>query len=261
MTLESQFGLSGRDIWFFGGAGYLGSKAVSLVASAGARVLCVDREGKAQRFVTENGLGKSVDPLTLDVADIAGVEEEVERQLRMRGTPSGLVLMTYSSSGKALADLSANEFDDINHAGLTATFSLARKIGSAMAQEGRGSIVLFSSMYGTIAPDPKIYEAPLAPNPIEYGMGKAAFQQMARYLAVHWGSRNVRCNSIAPGPFPIPSLQQEQASFIKELSKKTPLQRIGRQEEIAGSVLFLLSDASSYVTGHNLAVDGGWTAW
>ncbi len=261
MNFERLFGLSGRDIWFFGGAGYLGTKAVSLAVSAGATVLCVDREDKAQRFVAENELEKSVTPLTLDVGNIAAVEEEVTRQLQVRGTPSGLVLMTYSSSGKPLADLSPAEFDDINHAGLTGTFSLARKIGSAMAQEGRGSIVLFSSMYGTVAPDPRIYDSPLSPNPIEYGMGKAALQQMARYLAVHWGSGGVRCNSIAPGPFPFPSQQQEHPSFMKKLGEKTPLGRIGQPEEMAGAVLFLLSDASSYVTGHNLAVDGGWTAW
>jgi NAD(P)-dependent dehydrogenase (short-subunit alcohol dehydrogenase family) len=99
------------------------------------------------------------------------------------------------------------------------------------------------------------------PNPIEYGVAKAGIQQMARYLAVHWGPRGVRCNSISPGPFPNPQMQRDQPDFIARLEHHVPLGRIGQAPETAGVVAFLLSDAASYITGQNLAVDGGWTAW
>jgi NAD(P)-dependent dehydrogenase (short-subunit alcohol dehydrogenase family) len=112
-----------------------------------------------------------------------------------------------------------------------------------------------------VSPDPKVYEPPATPNPIEYGTGKAGVQQMARYLAVHWGHSDVRVNSLSPGPFPNPNIQRDNPAFVQRIAAKTALGRIGQSGEIAGTVAFLLSDAASYVTGHNLAVDGGWTAW
>ena len=98
-------------------------------------------------------------------------------------------------------------------------------------------------------------------NPVEYGVAKAGLQQMTRYLAVHWGRAGVRCNCISPGPFPPPDVQRDMPQFIERLARKTPLGRIGQAPEMAGAVVFLLSDAASYITGQNLQVDGGWTVW
>jgi NAD(P)-dependent dehydrogenase (short-subunit alcohol dehydrogenase family) len=116
-------------------------------------------------------------------------------------------------------------------------------------------------MYGVVAPDPRIYHDPMAPNPIDYGAAKAALLQMSRYFAVHYGPSAIRFNCVTPGPFPHPGVQQAHPDFIRDLSKKTALNRIGVNTEIVGPTLFLLSDSASYVTGHSLVVDGGWTAW
>lgn len=259
--MASPFDLTGQDIWVVGGAGYLGQAVVTLLASLGARVLCADLGDRAQTFVQEKSLPATVTACTVDAGDSAAVSTFVSAQIAQRGVPRGLVNLTYASTAKKLEELTEVDFDRVNHGNLTAAFLLAREVGQAMADAGRGSIVLFSSMYGTVSPDPRIYEAPMNPNPLEYGVGKAGLQQMTRYLAVHWGTKGVRVNCISPGPFPNPNLQHENPAFMARLGAKTALGRIGQSSEIAGSVAFLLGSASSYISGQNLAVDGGWTAW
>lgn len=251
------FSLRNHDIWVVGGAGYLGQAVVNLLTTLEARVLCVDQGTRA----AEADLGPLVTPAALDVNDISALENFVSDQLTNRGTPQGLVVMTYAATAKAMNELSAEDFDQVNHGNLTATFVLSRAVSNAMAERGHGSLVLFSSMYGSVSTDPRIYEAPMNPNPIEYGVGKAGIQQMARYLSVHYGPCGVRCNCISPGPFPNPVLQRDQPAFIDRLSQKVPLGRVGQAPEIAGAVAFLLGQSSTYITGQNIAVDGGWTAW
>ncbi len=256
----SPFDLTGRDVWVIGGAGFLGTATVRQLAAHQASVLCADLSGRAAQMVEKEQLGEKVTPADLDAGDCEAIQRFVRAQIELRGTPQALVIMTYRSFPQAMDDLRPEQFDEANQVSLSATFHAAREVGQAMAKAGRGSIVLFSSMYGTIAPDPGMYPPPLHPNSIEYGVGKAGIQQMARYLAVHWGASNVRCNSISPGTFPFVS-QQTNEEFVRRLQDKCPMGRVGRPEEIAGAVHFLVSEASTYVTGHNLAVDGGWTAW
>ena len=245
-----------RDIWVIGGAGYLGRAVVGKLVNTGANVLCVDLPGKADDMASPQ-----VTTAGVDANDVAALEAFAAEQLLKRGVPHGLVIMTYGAVGGRFEDLTADGFDNANHGNLTATFVLARHVGEAMAEKGRGSVVLFSSMYGSVSPDPRMYEAPMNVNPIEYGVGKAGIQQMARYLAVRWGPQGVRCNAISPGPFPNPSIQQNEPAFLKRLEDKVPMRRIGQADEIAGAVTFLLGNDSTYITGINLPVDGGWTAW
>jgi NAD(P)-dependent dehydrogenase (short-subunit alcohol dehydrogenase family) len=255
--MQTTFSLQGKDVWVIGGAGYLGREVVKLCVDQGARVLCADLGARA----ADAGFGPEVETASLDVNDSHAVEDFVANQIQARGLPDGLVVMTYASTAKRLGELTAEDFDAVNHGNLTATFTLARAVAQRMAERGSGSVVLFSSMYGSVSPDPRVYESPMTPNPIEYGVGKAGIQQMTRYLAVHYGQTGVRFNCISPGPFPNPVIQRDQAEFVQRLAKKVPLGRVGQSPEIAGPVAFLLSDAASYITGQNLAVDGGWKVW
>lgn len=254
------FSLEDKDIWVFGGAGYLGQATVKLLLESEAKVLCADLQDRAKQFaITLND--RKLTAATLDVRNEKEMNDFVDSQMRERGVPYGLVILTYGSTSKHFEDLTGQDFDDVNHAGLTSTFLLARKIGTAMQEAGRGNIVLFSSMYGSVSPDPRVYELPMNVNPVEYGVGKAGIVQMTKYLAVHWAKKGIRCNCISPGPFPSPAVQKKESAFVGRLELKVPMGRVGKPEEVAGTVAFLLANASGYITGQNIFVDGGWTIW
>ncbi len=259
--VSKAFELTSRDIWVFGGAGWLGGPVVRQLAESGARVLCADLDRRAHEWVEQEKLGGQVTPETIDVTDVTATRKIVETWLRERGVPRGLVILTTRSSRSNLEDLTPEQMESTSHGSLTATLFLARAIGLAMAANGGGSIVLVSSMYGMVSPDPRVYRPPMNVNPIDYGICKAGIIQMTRYLGVYWGTSGVRCNAIAPGPFPNSRVQEENPDFVSRLAEKVPMGRIGRRHEVAGPVTFLLSDASSYMTGQTLVVDGGWTAW
>ncbi|MGH7945925.1 MAG: SDR family oxidoreductase, partial [Opitutaceae bacterium] len=174
----------------------------------------------------------------------------------------GLVHLAYTSTaGKRLEQITPADFQRTFDDALTPTFVLCRALAERMKSRGAGSVVLFSSMYGIVAPDPRIYIDPLTPNPIDYGASKAAILQLSRYLAVHYGSAGIRFNCVTPGPFSPPRVQESRPDFVRAIAGKTALGRIGRNTEIVGPTLFLLTEGASYITGHSLVVDGGWTAW
>lgn len=260
-TGSSPFDLAGRCIWVIGGAGWLGQATVTTLAALGARVLCADLPGRADAFLEQARPMGEIIAADFDAHATEGIDEFVAAQALRHGVPQGLVNLTYASTAKRLHELSAEEFDHVNHGNLTSGFVLARAVAERMAEAGSGSLVFFASMYGAVAPDPRLYGHALTPNPVEYGVNKAGVRQMARYFAAHYGDRGVRANSISPGPFPNPAVQAAHPEFVARLADRLPLGRVGEPAEIAGAVAFLLADAASYITGIDLPVDGGWTAW
>ena len=253
--------LAGKRIWVTGGAGYLGAPITAQLDAEGAQVLCIDREGRADALVRDQAL-KRTEPRSWDVSDPLTLPAQVADAVAAHGVPDGLVHLAFASSaGRRLEELTAAEFQRTFDLALTPTFVLCRELAERMKPRGHGSLVLFSSMYGVVAPDPAVYAAPLTPNPVDYGASKAAVLQLSRYLAAHYGPAGLRCNCITPGPFPNPAVQEAHPSFAATLARRTMLHRIGQSPEIVGPTLFLLSDGASFVTGHSLVVDGGWTAW
>lgn len=253
--------LTGKSIWITGGAGYLGSALTRALDAEAAQVLCFDLDGRAEALVHEYNLKRTI-PVTLDVNDPAKLPAAIDRLVTAHGLPDGVAHLAFSSSnGHRLEDLPAELFQATFDHTLTPTFVLCRALAEKMTARGSGNIVIFSSMYGVVAPDSRIYVEPMKPNPIDYGASKAALLQMTRYLAVHYGPANLRFNAITPGPFPPAAVQAAHPKFAADLRAKTALNRCGVNEEIVGPTLFLLSDSASYVTGHSLVVDGGWTSW
>jgi len=253
--------LEGKTIWVTGGAGYLGSAITAALDTQCQQVVCFDLPGRAEALVRDQALVRTI-PRSSDVNDAAGLPAAIDAVIAEHGLPDGVVHLAYGSSGgKTLETLSAAEFQQTFNLSLTPTFVLCRALAERMKARGTGSIVLFSSMYGVVAPDVHIYRPPLTPNPIDYGASKAAILQLARHLAVHYGPSGLRFNCITPGPFPSPAVQSENAEFVQALRTKTPLHRFGHNTEIVGPTLFLLTDSASFVTGHSLVVDGGWTIW
>lgn len=259
--MTSQHSLAGRTIVVIGGAGYLGSAITAQLDRECEKVLCLDLPGRAEQLVTGRSLSRTVAG-SIDVTQTAAITADLDALVAEHGIPDGVVHLAFaSSSGKAFEALGADDLDATFCRGITPTFLVARHLAERMKTRGRGSIVLFGSMYGMVAPDPRIYQPPLTPNPIDYGASKAAIIQMTRTMAAHYGPFNVRVNCVTPGPFPNPAVQHDQPEFIRDLARKTVLGRIGASPEIVGPTLFLLSDGASYVTGQSLVVDGGWTTW
>ena len=255
------YSLAGKKIWVTGGAGYLGSAITTELDRVGAGVLCLDLPDRAATLVREQQLTRTT-PVGVDLHDAARLPAMLETLLAAHGVPDGVVhLVTASSSGKRLEALTPAEFQRTFDLALTPTFLLCRTLAERMKPRGSGAFVLFASMYGLVAPDRSIYHEPMAPNPVDYGASKAATLQLSRYFAMHYGAAGLRFNCVTPGPFPNPVVQKNHPAFIADLGRKTVLQRIGHPREIVGPTLFLLTDSASFVTGHSLVVDGGWTIW
>jgi NAD(P)-dependent dehydrogenase (short-subunit alcohol dehydrogenase family) len=257
------FDLTDRVAVVAGGAGYLGSAICRGLVQQGARVIVADIDvARAERRAEElNGIGRGQRSRAaqLDISREDSIRQLVDRVQADVKRLDILVNATTAPQEKSLEEIMGNDFTKSLGTNISGSFLLAREAKRAMTASG--SIVMFSSMYGRVSPDPRIYHPPMRPNAIEYGAAKAAIDQMIRYLAVAWAPDGIRVNGIAPGPFPFPELQESDPDFAKRLAQKVPLGRVGRAEEIVGAVVFLASDAASYVTGHTLVVDGGWTIW
>ena len=261
------FDFQNKVVLAVGGAGYLCSPACERLAELGASVVVTDlNENRAVAFAQKLEADFPTRALGLgcDVGNEHSIQEIVRRTMEKFGRLDVLINAAYKGShGKNVETMTAEEFDMAGHVQLTGSFLLARE--SARVMQSGASMVFFSSMYGRISPEPQIYHDPMQPNPIDYGAVKAGTEQMVRYLAVHYGPRNIRVNAVVPGAFPHTNVEgfQERAfqEFVTRLAKKAPMKRIGQQHELAGPVVFLASDEASFVTGHCLVVDGGWTIW
>jgi 2-deoxy-D-gluconate 3-dehydrogenase len=271
--VQDLFDLTSRVALVTGAAGLLGRGFARTLAEAGAAVVVADVDGKAAEREAEALRESGFQALAAE-ADITD-EVDVARMLAAALETWGRLDVLVNSAawdpkfdpGSAETQ-AANDFEDYpldlwNRAleiNLTGTFLVCREAGRIMKAQGAGSIVNLCSTYGLVGPDQRVYEREGEPpryKPVFYSVTKAGILGLTKYIATYYAGTAVRCNALTPGGV----FNNHDEAFLKAYSYRAVMGRMAEPHEMNGALLFLASDASSYMTGGNLIVDGGWTAW
>jgi len=265
MDIKKLFDLSGRIVIITGAAGNLGSKYAEGLTQAGANVVLADID-----YATCKQLGKQLEnkysiknlAIKLDLNDKSSIENMVSKTMKQFSKIDILINnAAYQGNSKSrkikFENFPLNEWNKAVSVNLTGVFLTCQEVGKIMVKQKYGNIINISSTYGLVAPDQRIYGTSGQNAAAFYSATKAALVNLTRYLASYWNRSGIRVNSLSPG-----GVENSQESiFIKKYSEKTMLGRMAHKNEYVGAIIFLSSDASSYMTGSNLIVDGGWTAW
>ena len=259
--------LKGRAALVTGGAGHIGLAVCETLLELGAviAILDVDAQATGDRAAElEKKYGaRRVVSLVSDLADEAATRRCV-RDAIARLERLDILVHCAAYVGTSRIPGWAVPFDEQTTASWDAAmrvnvgsaFVMTQEARKALVDSGHGSIVLFSSIYGMVGPDLRLYDGTAMANPAAYGVSKAGLDQFTRYLATTLAPQ-VRANSITPGGV----WRGQPQEFCDRYVHRTPLARMATEEDFKGAVAYLCSDLSQYVTGHNLVVDGGWTAW
>ncbi len=260
-TVHQLFDLFGRVALITGASGWLGSAMAAALAEAGATVVVASRDAKkskeaADALTTEKGNRHHA--VVLDQLDETSIQSGFAEAVAVAGKVDILINNGHAADGHDHTDVTADQFNQVL-ANTTGWFLLARCLREHLVErEAAGNIVNIGSMYGQVASYPETYEDICPGSPVSYHALKGGIIHMTRHLAVYWARDNIRVNCLSPGPFPGPSVP---AGLPERLNEKSPMGRMGEPHELKGALLLLASDAGSYITGQNLTVDGGWTAW
>jgi gluconate 5-dehydrogenase len=261
-SIQTLFDLTGRVAIVTGAAGWLGAAMSRALAEAGATLVVTSRDAQQAESFAATLPGSGHVGLGFDQGDtdtIPGFVAAVEARL---GRIDILINNAYGGTAPKIDTATAEDFDRAYHTGVTAYFLLAREVVHHLRRRGApGSIVNIGSMYGVVASYPDAYTGLPTNSPPNYHGLKGGIVHLTRHLAIYWADDQVRVNCISPGPFPTAKTQNALPEFIGRLETKSPMKRMGRPEELKGLVVLLASDAGSYITGQNILVDGGWTAW
>jgi NAD(P)-dependent dehydrogenase (short-subunit alcohol dehydrogenase family) len=269
-----KFDLTGQVAVVTGGAGLLGYEFCRTLAEAGAQVILADLDEQAAVRAAEilHSAGLKVYPVGMDVTSKASVGEMVARAVRQFARLDILVNSAaldpkfdpqhqggHSQSFEAFSVEAWNQALSVN---LTGAFLCCQAAAQPMLEQGHGVFINICSTYGLVGPDQRLYErqgeqGPRQYKPVYYSVTKAGILGLTRYLATYYAGKNIRANALTPGGV----YNNHDDVFLKAYSARAVMGRMAQRDEMNGALLFLASNASSYMTGANLVVDGGWTAW
>ena len=254
MNVIDSFKLTNKVVVITGGNGHLGTAMTQALGEAGATVIIGARnKDKCSDILTDTILFHPC-----DISSTESIEETIHWVKQKFGKIDVLVNNAVYSRGQSPEEMTEEDWKFGIDGCLNSVFKTIKAVIPHFKEQNSGNIINISSMYGLVSPDFSIYEGNPYLNPPHYGAAKAGVIQLTKYYASYLAKYGVRVNAISPGPFPSEKVQEDKV-FIKRLSAKNPLGRIGSPEELKGVLVFLSSEASSYITGQNIVVDGGWT--
>lgn len=256
------FDLKGKVVLVTGGYGHLGKAITESLLYHGATVYVLGKDKK--KFEDEfQIIDTDKSQLYFEVCDISLSEKIIcafQEVFNKEGKIDVVINNAFYSEGQSPETMTDYEWDYCIDGTLSSVFRSIKAIIPYYKKAQQGKIINVSSMYGVVAPQFEIYdEFPAFLNPPHYGASKAGVIQLTKYYASYLGKYGIQVNTVTPGPFPSKVVQQK-TDFVKALESKTCLNKIGTPEDLAGSFVFLASDASNFITGQNIVVDGGWTS-
>jgi len=256
MEYKKLFSCRERTAVVTGGWGLIGREIVKGLAQYGAKVYVADQNEDAARALFQN----NIKFICLDITDEQSVCSALKNIVLKSGKIDILVNCAYPRTkdwGAKFENVKFESWKQNVDDHLGGYFLMCKEAARIMKEHGGGSIINLSSIYGVVAPDFSIYEGTEMTMSAAYAPIKAGIIAMTKYIATYFGGDGIRANTISPGGI----FDNQAPSFVEKYSQKTPMGRMGKPQEIVGAVIFLASDASSFVTGQNILVDGGWTAW
>lgn len=263
INFRQKFELDNKVVIITGGMGLIGRAFAEACAQYGANVVIADREGVgAEHHASElaSRFNRDMLGISFDVGKREDVEKLKNEVLDKFGRINGLVNCHQNKTAKFFAkfeEYQDEDWDAVVETNLRGTYLTCQIIGCYMAEQGSGSVINMPSTYSVVAPNQNLYKGTSIGCPAAYSASKGGVMALSQYLSTYWADKGVRVNQITPHGV----WNNHEEQFEKNFANFSPLKRMSYNHEVAGAAVFLLSDASTYVTGHNLVVDGGWTAW
>ena len=262
-NVSKLFDLQGRVIIITGAVGLIGSQYAEILSDAGAHVVIADIKqewcDEAARKITARS-GVEALGVEVDISREDSVQKMVASVVAKFGRIDGLInnaVCKPKAFFKNFEEYPADDWELVMSVNMRGVYLCSQAVGRVMVAQKRGVIVNIASTYGIVGPDPSIYGESGINAPAVYSASKGGVIALTKYLAAYWGKHGIRVNSLSPGGVE----NSQDPEFIKRYCAKTPLGRMAQKDDYKGAMLFLMSDASCYMTGSNMVVDGGWTCW
>jgi len=267
IMIYNKFNIENKTVIITGGTGHLGTAISKQLMHCRAKTHILSRNAESQQelkeFAANNNLEKYLNLHVIDIFEHKKVNELIDKIITKESTIDVLINNAYDNSLEKRVSIDKIDSQDLSNEigkSIAADFSISRKVHEVMKLNNGGSIIFTGSIFGSISSNYKMYTLLNNQPSIHTSIDKSSVIQMVKALAADWGKLNIRVNSISPGFFP-KKRGKDRPDYLLELNSRIPMDRIGLADEIVGAYIFLASEASSYLTGQNIIIDGGYSIW